>query len=92
MNLLFMKFATMLAGLDALINYLKQFSGQIKTGALIIYDICMYLSFAAATILILVMIIANKTGSNVGFSAGEWAIKAAICAGALVGVKSIFGF
>ncbi|AZB02435.1 hypothetical protein EG359_22515 (plasmid) [Chryseobacterium joostei] len=92
MNFLATPLAAFLAGgLDALINYLKQFSGQIKTGVLIIYDICMYLSFGAAAILVVVMIIANKTGSNVGFSAGEWAVRAAVAAGALFGVKQIFG-
>ncbi|TXI90326.1 MAG: hypothetical protein E6Q36_01645 [Chryseobacterium sp.] len=91
MNLLFVKFATMLAGLDSFVQYINQFKGQIKTAVLAIYDIVMYLCFGAAAILVLVMIIANQRGANVGFSAGEWAIRAGVAAGALFACKSIFG-
>lgn len=92
MNLLFAKnFLVFLAGIDAFINYINQFKGQIKTGVLAIYDIVMYLCFGACAILVLVLIVANNTGKNVGFSAGDWALRAGIAAGALYGVKQIFG-
>ncbi|WP_454058924.1 hypothetical protein [Elizabethkingia ursingii] len=80
-----------LAGIDAFNNWLKSLESGVKTGVLSVYNIVMYLLFGACVILIITFVVSSKSGKNVGFAAGEWAIISAIAAGAMAGAKVIFG-
>lgn len=91
MKLLSTNAVILAGGLDAFVSFIKSLASSVKQGSLAVYDIVMYLCFAACVILVLVTIIANNTGKNVGFAAGDWAIRSAIAAGCLFAAKQIFG-
>lgn len=79
------------SGLQSIVDFLNTMSTQTKTAVQIIADIVMYLSFGATVILILTNFFANQQGRELGFSAGSWAIRAAIVAAAIFVAKQIFG-
>lgn len=79
------------SGLQSIVDFLNTMSTQTKTAVKIIADIVMYLSFGATVILILTNFFANQQGRELGFSAGSWAIRAAIVAAAIFVAKQIFG-
>lgn len=78
-------------GLQGIVDFLRTMSDQTRQAVLLVADIVMWLSFGATVILILTNFFANQQGKELGFSAGSWAIRAAIVAAAIYVAKQIFG-
>ncbi|QKX07761.1 hypothetical protein HN014_22440 (plasmid) [Aquimarina sp. TRL1] len=77
--------------MSEIVNLFQDLRGNLATIATMFVDVVKYLSFIAMLILILTSVVTDRNGSNIGFSAGRWAIIAGVVGTLIAVAQEIFG-
>ncbi|GAA4277544.1 hypothetical protein [Aquimarina mytili] len=78
--------------MEVIVDLIERLRGYIEVIASNFVFIISGLCYIASLILIIVSVVADQRGSNIGFNAGKWVINTAVAGTLILAAGEIFGF